>query len=374
MQSRKKHKILFAVGGSGGHLFPAQALAQEIAEKNPDCEIVFAGAGLANSRFFEKQQFAHREISAATVFGKNPLKLMQAVGSLIRGTIQSLQIVREQKPHLVVGFGSFHAFPLMLAALMKRVPFVQFESNAVPGKVNRFLSKWAIATAIQIPETASHLKGKSLEVSVPIWKQGQITKEEACAYFSIDPTKSTFLVFGGSQGAVAINELFGAAAALLAQEKIDFQVLHFVGNKGNHEEIAKHYAKLGITAQVKSFEKQMPYAWKACDFAICRSGAMTIAELMAFEVPSILIPYPHAYDHQSKNAALMVDQVGGAISIQQSELTPKKMRDLIVDFMHPTNLSRMRTALASFKKENRKPQLSEYICNTLTSLASAESE
>jgi UDP-N-acetylglucosamine--N-acetylmuramyl-(pentapeptide) pyrophosphoryl-undecaprenol N-acetylglucosamine transferase len=370
MGKEKKRKVIFAVGGSGGHLFPAQTVAREMRD---EMEILFVGAGLEKSRFFDRQRFAFQEISSATPFGKNPFKLLLALGSLAKGLLRSLWILNRFQPDLVIGFGSFHAFPVVIAALLKRIPFVQFESNAVPGKVNRLLSRFSLGTAIQLSEAAPLLRGKTVEVEAPVWKEEGITREEAAAYFSLDPHQVTLLAFGGSQGAAALNRHFCSAIGEVSQKRTDFQVLHFVGEHADKEGVKELYQKWNIPACVKAFEPRMSLAWTLSDFAVCRSGAMTIAELLAFEVPAILIPYPHAYDHQRKNALFIAEQAKGGVWIQESQLTAKKMEDLILDFLHSSRRKEMREALSAFKQANRKPQFSEYLCQILTSLESAAS-
>src|SRR5690242_14057885 len=126
--------IIFAVGGTGGHLFPAQALADELIEKNDHVEILFAGAHLDTNRFLDKNRFRHREVLSATPFGKNPFR---AIYILLKGIVKSLQLLKQEKPSLIVGFGSYHSFPLLCAAKLFNIPFVLFEADTIPGKVNR---------------------------------------------------------------------------------------------------------------------------------------------------------------------------------------------------------------------------------------------
>ncbi len=354
-----RKKVVIAAGGTGGHLFPAQALGEELIQG--DVEILFAGAGLATNRYFDRSRFAYQEVSSATLFrGKIP----KAVWGIIKGIKQSFQALRRSKPDLVVGFGSFHAFPVLFAAVCKRIPILLFESNSVPGKVNRLFSRWAVLSAVHFPAAAEALRGKTAEVKMPLWKRGELPADKKAAkdYFSLDPDKLTFLVFGGSQGAVLINQQFCAVAKQLAEAKRSFQVLHLTGNAEQAELASRCYSRLGIQACVKHFEERMSFAWKAADLAVCRAGAATLAELIDDEVPGILIPYPYAADdHQRKNAAFMQTQVGGAVQLENAQ----DLLGLIEEMLKPGRLEEMRSQIRVFKNRAHQDNLYSLVCEQL---------
>jgi len=132
------YKILFAVGGTGGHLFPAQALAEELFALNPSFDILFAGAHLQTTHFLNRERYRHAEVKSATPFGRNPLR---AAYLLARGIQESLSLLKREKPALIVGFGSYHSFPLLVAAKLRRIPLILFEPNTFPGFVNRLFSR-----------------------------------------------------------------------------------------------------------------------------------------------------------------------------------------------------------------------------------------
>jgi UDP-N-acetylglucosamine--N-acetylmuramyl-(pentapeptide) pyrophosphoryl-undecaprenol N-acetylglucosamine transferase len=344
-------KILIAAGGTGGHLFPAQALAQELLEG--DVQVFFSGAGLATNRYFDRSQFSFEEVSSATLFRG---KIFKAIWGIVKGIKQSFRVIRDFQPDVVVGFGSFHSFPLLCAAVCKRIPIILFESNSIPGKVNRLLSRWAVLSAVHFPLAARFLKGRTVEVKMPLWKRGEEPegKQAARDYFSLDANKLTFLVFGGSQGAVSINQHFCAAAKQLASGKSAFQVLHLAGNAEQAEVVRESYAEAGIQACVKTFEERMSFAWKAADLVICRAGASTLAELIAYEVPGILIPYPHAADdHQRKNAAFMHTQVGGALRLDD----PQDLLPLIEGMLVQGRLQQMSSLIRAFKNRPQQDNL-----------------
>lgn len=308
---REDKKIVIAVGGTGGHLLPAQALAKELKRDHPELEIVFAGGKLGTNPFFQREQFAFKEVRSGSPFRDNPFKALFQLGW---GTWQSLKLLRELSPKVVIGFGSFYSFPLLLAALVLQIPYMVVETNAIAGRVNRLFAAKAALVAVQFEETI--VKGNKRVAKMPIWGVEKTpSKNEAYFYYGMDPSCFTLLVFGGSQGAQKINEQI----ARLSLDSTD-QVIHFCGKEENAEELAKAYKMRGIRACVKPFEDKMAYAWKAADLAICRAGAATITELLHYQVPSILIPWPGATDrHQDKNAEILV-RSGGATVLPQEQL------------------------------------------------------
>ncbi|MES2122125.1 MAG: UDP-N-acetylglucosamine--N-acetylmuramyl-(pentapeptide) pyrophosphoryl-undecaprenol N-acetylglucosamine transferase [Chlamydiota bacterium] len=210
-------KVLFAAGGTGGHLFPAQALA----EKLTGVDVLFSGAKLSTNSYFDRNKFTYRDIDSTTPFRGNFMQKIQSVVILLRGIWQSLRLLSNERPDLVVGFGSFHSFPLLCAAALKRVPLVLFESNAVPGKVIRLFSRFALYTAVYFPESERYLKGKVHAVEIPSLKsRTSLNAQEARRQLGLDPDCFTLLVFGGSQGAKALNALILNLLPLLKSAQV----------------------------------------------------------------------------------------------------------------------------------------------------------
>lgn len=355
----KKHKLLIAVGGTGGHLFPAQSLAKDLKEEMPEIELFFAGAGLSTNRYFHKEKFIYQDVSSATPFRGN---LFKAAGQIFSGVKKSVSLVKEFKPDLVIGFGSFHSFPLLVAALYKKVPFLLFEPNAIPGKVNRLLSRFAETTAVQFSHAGALLKGKMTEVAMPL-ERTSLDRKQAHDYFGLNPAIPTILVFGGSQGASSINRAFCEAAALL---KPPLQVIHITGRKEDMEQVRRGYALLDIRVVVKEFEERMAYAFSAADLAICRAGAVTVAELIAYEVPAILIPFPLAADdHQRRNAEVMEKEIGGARVLLESELHSERLARVVQTLLGEEK-EKMKEGLRGFKKQREKGGLSALVRRMLS--------
>lgn len=361
--------IMIAAGGTGGHLFPAQALALDLIQKHPDIRTIFVGAGLKSNVYFKKELFSFVEIQSGTPFKKNPIHAIQGVFLIFKGFFRCFRLLKKNRPNLVVGFGSFHTFPVLLAAKLRRVPIVIFESNALPGRVNRFCSKWAKVSAIQFSHAADYLSSKSICVQMPLLKKkGAVSKKDARAYFDLDKEVFTFLVFGGSQGAQAINRFFCEAIEYLKEEGSDFQVIHIVGDDKRAEKLNDYYQGKQIRAKVKAFEEKMDYAWVAADLSISRSGAATLAELIEFTVPGILVPYPYGTEnHQLKNAAFISEKVGGAITLEEKELGGRVLSEMILDLIKDSHqkLKEMQQALWTFKQEETKEDLSSIVLKNL---------
>jgi UDP-N-acetylglucosamine--N-acetylmuramyl-(pentapeptide) pyrophosphoryl-undecaprenol N-acetylglucosamine transferase len=358
----QKRKIVFAVGGTGGHLFPAQALARDVKAKLPQTQVLFMGSGLSSSRYFFTKEFPSIDIQSSTPFKKRPLDFFKAVQKLLKGIWKSLGHLRQEKPDLVIGFGSFHAFPVLFSALLRKTPIVLFESNVIPGRVIRFFSRFAKCTAVQFPKAGENLKGNVVETKMPLWDRDRLsefTREEAAKYFNLKADVTTLLVFGGSQGARAINRLF-CEAMQDWQKRPAFQVIHLTGDVASCHEALLCYKKLSIPAQVKVFEDRMPLAWRLADLAICRSGASTIAELLAYRVPAVLIPYPHASDdHQLHNAQDFAKEIKSAIVLPERHLNRQNLQEKLHHLLQAQEkeLKAMHNAILQFEESSARPTL-----------------
>lgn len=338
---KDKKKVVIAVGGTGGHVFPAVALANQLSKANPSCEVLFVGGNLHSNRYFSGFSFPFRTVACAPLVSVNPLKLFVNGARLAYGSAQSLGILRNYTPDLVVGFGSYYTFPTLMAARFLGIPFILHESNSIPGRVNKLFAKKAIATGIHFPETAKHLDGQCIEVGMPLregFSRSKVNRAEALAYFGLDDNKRTILIFGGSQGAQRINSLFSEAFVEYlphlreysqssdCELKPKVQLLHLTGDVESAKKLQAYYENNHVRHCVKSFENKMELAWAAADLVVSRAGAATIAEQMEFEVPGILIPFPKALDqHQDHNALFMEKIVGGAIVCFEQGLTSKSL-------------------------------------------------
>lgn len=337
MSSRR---IVIATGGTGGHVFPAISLAHQLKKRGNS--VLFVGGGLEINPFFQKEQFSFRDISC----GRPSLKTPAFPFKIAKGTWQSMRALKAFHPDLLIGFGSYYTFPALIAARLLKVPYVIQEQNSIPGRVNRLFTHSARLTAIHFPAAANLIKGECRLVAMPLRPGFEIAWDpsDAKREYGLDPSRPVLLVFGGSQGAQAINELLFNTAPKLN----NWQILHFAGNSKWAEKLSERYHQADIRACVKVFETDMAKAWGAADLAISRAGAASIAEQMASTVPGILIPYPFATDrHQDVNADFLVG-LGGAVKLHQKDLTPGLLLETI-DSIVP-KLDDMRSCLQEHYK------------------------
>lgn len=369
-----KYRILIAVGGTGGHLFPALTLAKQITKTDPQTEILFIGGGLSKNRCFDQKAFPSRDVECGTLSPKKPLKSLHSLWKIAQGIFTSRSILREFSPDLVIGFGSYHTLPTLLAAKLQGTPFLLHEANRIPGKVNRLLSPYAKLTGVHFPDTALRLKGAVQTIPLPLregFRFGATTKKEACSYFGLNPLHPVILVFGGSQGAQAINNLAAAAIAQVSKHH-RVQVLHFTGNVITSKQLQHTYTHAHIPAAVKEFENRMDLAWQAADLVVSRAGASTLAESLEFEVPTILIPYPHAYNHQESNADYMADVVGGAVKHIEKGLTAETLAAEISDLLSNDGhaLTIMKQAMHDYKSAAPAKPLYNVVLDILSTIKS----
>jgi UDP-N-acetylglucosamine--N-acetylmuramyl-(pentapeptide) pyrophosphoryl-undecaprenol N-acetylglucosamine transferase len=319
-------KIIIAAGGTGGHLIPAQALAEEL--KGRGAWVGFVGAGLATTPYFDREQYPFFDISSATFSFYSPLRALRAFPILTRGILRARTLLTAIKPALVVGFGSYHSFPVLAAARWQRIPILLHAADAIPGRVVRLFARVAKLTGVAIPDAAAHLKGNIELIPTPLraaYSEPLPSRSQARQQFGLEPNDPTLLVFGGSQGAHQLNQIVCAALEGLS----GWQVIHITGFHDPPGEIARRYQTREQRHYVAAYEEKMVAAWAAADLAIMRAGASSVGELLAMRVPAILVPYPHAADaHQAANAA-WVERIGGAIHLPEQELSAERLRDCL---------------------------------------------
>lgn len=370
--SEKERKIVITVGGTGGHIFPAQGVAHDLQARNPSTKILFVGGKLASNSYFNPCAFPYRSVSCGAISHKNPFKMISSGVDIVKGISQSIAILRRYQPEVVLGFGSYYTFPTLIAAKLLRIPIILHEANSMPGMVNRLFSKHVHMTGLHFPQAAQLLKGPSLEVGMPMRKGFRldlVDRNIALNYFGLDSNRPVLLVFGGSQGAQSLNKWI-KEACVHSLFPGAVQILHFTGHSAITQEMSSLYSQRGIKAVVKDFESRMDFAWCVSSLALTRAGAGSIAEALEFEVPAILIPYPHASDnHQQKNAEFFCDTVGGGLTYPDDRfsatLLAKTLRDLLLD--QQRGVMHMRKAIAVYKKRVRKKDLCDVVEELLNS-------
>lgn len=320
--------VLVAAGGTGGHVIPALAVAEVLRQR--DVPVIWLGTrdGL-EARLVPAAGIEVRWISVAGLRGKNLLQTLIGPLKLLRSCVQSLRLVHSLKPRAVLGMGGFVSGPVGIAALLSRTPLVLHEQNAVAGMTNRWLSSRATRVFSAWPGVFTSVDGVQV-VGNPVRADIAVLAQEA-RQVSIDSSRALrVLVVGGSRGARALNETVPAAIANL---DIAVQVLHQSGTLEG-EQVRERYrdASLKNTAarcEVAEFIDDMAAAYHDADIVICRSGAMTVTELGALGVPSILVPFPYAVDdHQTRNAEHLSNG-GAAILMPQSSMDAQSLSDVL---------------------------------------------
>lgn len=332
-------RMVIAGGGTGGHLFPGIALAEEVVTRHPANEVLFVGTrrGL-EATIVPRAGFPLEFVDVTGVKGKGLVGLAAGLFRVPRAIAQSIRILRKAKPDVVVGVGGYASFPVVVAAFLLGIPTAIQEQNAFPGLTNRILGVLAKAIFVAFDEASEHFPArKTHNVGNPIRKalfENFLRPQTRHDAFRI-------LVFGGSQGAQAINRAAIEAFRLLADREERIEILHQTG-KADEEATRRGYEEAGIPAQVLSFIDDMSSAYAWSDLVICRAGATTVAELTVCKKASILVPYPYAAnDHQTLNAKALSDK-GAARMIPQSELSGERLADEIRHLLdHPEERRKM---------------------------------
>jgi UDP-N-acetylglucosamine--N-acetylmuramyl-(pentapeptide) pyrophosphoryl-undecaprenol N-acetylglucosamine transferase len=345
----KKINVLISAGGTGGHLIPAQQLARKliIEEKS---NLIFMAKGLKDNQNFCRD-FDFHDISSGSLNKKN---IFSSPFLILKGIVESFFYLLKKRIDVVVGFGSYHTFPVLMAAYFLKIPIVIFESNSYLGKVNRFFAKRAKVLTVQFKiRNFEKYKNIKLVPHLPwIPKEAKLEKNRARRLLGLKEELTTFLVFGGSQGASFINELLSKSVIEL-RKKREFQVIHLTGSGQQKEMIKELYDKLAIPSYVRSYEKEMVPLYSSADLAICRAGAATISELLFFELPAVLIPYPHASeDHQRTNGLFFTEEVKGGELFFQNDFDYQKFEEVLSQVSSPESkkLIEMKKNLCNFKQ------------------------
>lgn len=317
-------RLVFAGGGTGGHLFPALALAAEFKERFPDSRIVFAGGrGRMEEKIVPQYGYELRLLDVEGIKNRSGWRKAMAVMKAARSTVGAIRMLREIRPEGVIGSGSYSSAPVVAAARLLGIKTAILEQNALPGVTNRLLGRFANRIYIAFDEAREYFPpGRTLLTGTPVRKA--ILRMDAFKR----PEKFSLLVFGGSQGATAINTAFLDAAEYLTDVWADMRVAHQSGAEG-YELAQSSYRRKGLKVALHGFIDDMAAAYAGSSLVVCRAGATSIAEITAVGLPSILIPYPYAADdHQTVNAKSL-SKAGAAVMISQDRLTGKTLADAI---------------------------------------------
>ena len=362
-------KILIACGGSGGHIFPAVALAQGIKTKDKSVEIMFVGSNKAlDKRIFEKEGFRYSMLSANKLPYKASLAMLIFFIKLSLDLLKSLYILISFRPNAAVGFGGYVSAPIIIAAYILGVPSIIHEQNVMPGRANAVVFKIVDRIAISFEETKKYL-GKYVYKAVftgnPI--RATLLKDDRpgnMKKIGLDADKFTILVIGGSQGAHNLNKAFLKALSKLDNDtRSSLQVVHITGIT-DYGWASDAYKELGMEHRVYSVIARIEEAYSVSDLVVTRSGASAIFEIAYFGKPMVLIPYPFAMSHQVENARIF-SKKGAAIQIDEKDLSPDLMRDYLTGLLKD---KKRLSEMASSAKRLSVPDSSNVLAEEILSL------
>jgi UDP-N-acetylglucosamine--N-acetylmuramyl-(pentapeptide) pyrophosphoryl-undecaprenol N-acetylglucosamine transferase len=322
-------RAILAGGGTGGHVIPALAIAQEL-KNTYAADILFIGTarGIEN-RLVPAAGYALQLIQVGALKNVTLATRIKTAFDLPRAIWKSWRILSEFRPDVVVGVGGYASGPMMLVAALSGVPTLAFEPNVVPGFANRLVAPMVSAAAVHFEQTGRYFRRYKV-TGVPVRR----------AFFEARPSCShsnpSVLVFGGSQGAHAINQAVVESLPQLKEKMPGIRIIHQTGERDYNDAQARYLCS-GVAAEVHPFIEDMPATFARADLVVCRSGASTVAEITAAAKPAIFVPFPRAADdHQRVNAEALA-QAGAAVVLEESPLTPATLVQNIVALMGDRN-------------------------------------
>ncbi|MDP2898472.1 MAG: undecaprenyldiphospho-muramoylpentapeptide beta-N-acetylglucosaminyltransferase [bacterium] len=314
-------RVLIASGGTGGHVFPALSVAEEIKQQRPSARFLFLGAkklAIEGLCFGEDARVVR--LPAVGMPRRISTDVASFVFRLIGSFDVSFRVVANFRPHVAIGFGNFSSVAPLFAARLLGVPVAIHEANAVPGKANLLLSRLSSAVLVNFPGSAAHFPNRNVEVvGMPLRKEFMQPRDRLGALAQIQKLSSTILtllVVGGSQGARALNREVCNTLPILQKRAGEVQVIHLTG-AADYPWVRRRYEALPLRAYVAPFESRMKTLYDAADLVVARSGASTVAEITQTGKPAILVPFPYAASgHQDQNARYL-EAKGGAVVLEQ---------------------------------------------------------
>jgi UDP-N-acetylglucosamine--N-acetylmuramyl-(pentapeptide) pyrophosphoryl-undecaprenol N-acetylglucosamine transferase len=324
-------RVLIAGGGTGGHLYPGIALAREIVRRDPSAQVAFVGtASGVEATVVPREGFPLELIRVTGLKDKSGLRLVRGFLVLPLAASDAWRVLSRNKPDVVVGVGGFASGPVLMLGAVRGYPTMLLEQNALPGITNRLLARVVRAAAVTFEEALPFFPGTAFVTGNPVRPEFFTGGEQDTDDESRTPHDAAqVLIFGGSQGAHAINVAMVEAAPRLASAGVRLAITHQTGHR-DVDMVRDAYERAGLAARVEAYVYEMDREMRRADFVICRAGATTLSELAAAGRPAILVPLPTAADdHQRKNADVIARAGGGQV-IDERELTGEGLADAVV--------------------------------------------
>jgi UDP-N-acetylglucosamine--N-acetylmuramyl-(pentapeptide) pyrophosphoryl-undecaprenol N-acetylglucosamine transferase len=357
--------LLIAGGGTGGHLYPGIAVARELVARVPDARVTFVGtaAGI-ESTVVPREGFVLDVIRSAGLKGKSAQSIVRGVALLPVSAADAWFVITRRRPSVVIGVGGYSSGPVVLLSALRGIPTLLMEQNAMPGVTNRLLAPVVDAAAVTYDDSVKFFGTKAFVSGNPV--RPEFFQEEGAHGFAHSPPGAArILVFGGSQGAHAINVAMVEAAPRLAASAPRMAITHQTGER-DLEIVRDGYRRAGVEARVEPFLFAMDREMKAADLVICRAGATTLAELTAAGRPSILVPLPTATDdHQRKNALALVKE-GASKLVEQRELSGDR---LAAEIRAVVSDEAQRLGMAAAARRLARPEAARVIVDKVLALA-----
>jgi UDP-N-acetylglucosamine--N-acetylmuramyl-(pentapeptide) pyrophosphoryl-undecaprenol N-acetylglucosamine transferase len=356
--SQPRPFVAIACGGTGGHLFPGLAVAQQLQQRG--CEVAL----LISPKDVDQQAVrsaAGLEVFTLPAVGLQNRNYFSFAGSFVKSLWMARKLFRRRLPQAVLAMGGFTSAPPIFAAKELGVKTFLHESNTIPGRANRLLARWVDEAFVGFPDAAARLKApKIISTGTPVRHQFQVRAPAACRLaLGLAADRPTLLVVGGSQGASGLNALVISALPLLAQK--NWQWLHLTG-ANDVQKVQAAYAALGLSAVVKPFLAEMDLALGAATAAVSRAGASSLAEIAALRLPALLVPFPAAADnHQFFNAHVYA-QSGAARLMEQKQASPEQFAAVLAELVEDAGVrAKMDAALALWQTPDSAAQIAANI-------------
>lgn len=338
-------RVIISGGGTGGHIYPAIAIARELERLASPVDFLFVGTkeGLEGD-IVPKEGYAFTTVEVGGLERRLSWHNVETLWRTVGGVWQSRSIINRFRPDIVIGTGGYVCGPVLLMASMMKIPTLIQEQNAIPGITNKILSRFVDKVAVGYGEAIRYFAAsrKVVVTGNPIRSDIMaVSRNEGQSKLGLDPNKLTLLVSGGSRGAQSINKAMVTVSKALA-DRADIQVLHVTG-KSDYNNIVGLYNQAGIDVAktgniiIMPYLYNMPHALAATDLAVFRSGAIGLAELMARGIPSILVPYPYAAENHQEHNARVLEKNGASVVIRDSVLTGETLLESVESLLSDRN-------------------------------------